>query len=582
MRRQRSQSAYVVGCIIALTPFISLTPVAHLTAQTPVALQLGGSQSHTLSPGDTLNLTVSSPPRGLVRGTVEQMSANVAVLIRDPNGAVLQRVDLRDRGLEPFQFESAGGGEYRVQIVSLPDNADPGEIRVRLTRLEPLADDPAALAEQLLSGFDGPDSPGAAIRVWRDGQTVYSRTFGMANLTHGVPFTEQTPTNIGSTSKQFTALAVMLFVEEGRVSLEDDIRDHLPELPDFGEPVRVRHLLSHASGYREIYNLMPLAGRRSDLGDHIDRAEIVQVVQNQPALQNAPGAEWNYNNTAYGLAALLVERLSGRSFTQFMQEQVFAPLGMENSVARAHAAAIVPGRSEGYQPDRAGGWREARDLGGAIGAGAVYASIEDLEIWAHNYANPRVGRPETLREMMTPFVTTAGDTTTYGLGLRMDEHRGLRRISHGGADVAHRSQLALYPEIQAGITVQGNSSVFDSGLAFRLAEAFFGDAMAPAVEVEPTPPAQRERWQPSPEALNAFVGRYLSDEIQSFYEITLENGDLVLAHRRRDPVRLVPDVLDEFLAGSLRVAFERDRHGAVTGFYLDNQRTRDVRFARIR
>ncbi len=573
MPMRASQSGYVVGFFAVLASF---SP-AH--AQTHVSLNLGDPQVLNVAPGDTLRLRVNAPMRGLVRGVVDQQSANVAVRILDPEGLGLQRVDLRDRGLEPFQFESAQGGAYSVQVISLDQR--PGVIAVQLTRLEPLSDDPEILAEQLLSGFHGPDSPGAAVRVWRDGQTVFSRTFGMANLTYGIPFSERTPTNIGSTSKQFTSLAVMLLVEDGLVSLEDDVRRHLPELPDFGEPVLVRYLLSHASGYREIYNLMPMAGRRSDLGDHIDRSEIVQVVLNQPALQNRPGAEWNYNNTAYGLAALLVERRSGLSFTQFMHERVFAPLGMENSVARAHAASIVPGRSVGYQPDRAGGWREARDLGGAIGAGAVYASLEDLQTWAGNYANPRVGRPETIREMMTPFITTAGDTTDYGLGLRIDEHRGLRRLSHGGADVAHRSQLAIYPDIGAGITVQGNSSIFDSSVAFRLAEAFFADAMGPAPETESRPQPEVAGWEPSAAEMAVFTGRYLSEEIQSFYEIALEDGVLIMTHRRRDAIALVPQTADVFQGGNLRISFERDRHGRVIALYLDNQRTRDVRFARL-
>jgi CubicO group peptidase (beta-lactamase class C family) len=466
-------------------------------------------------------------------------------------------------------------------VISHEDGA--GVIALQLTRLETLSDDPAVLSEQLLSGYAGPDAPAASVRVWREGETVFTATYGMASLAYDQPFSASTPTNIGSTSKQFTAFAVMLLVEDGLVSLEDDVRQHLPEVPDFGEPVRVRHLLSHASGYREIYNLTILEGRRFDLGDYIDRAEILRVVENQPVLQNSPGAEWNYNNTAYGLAALLVERLSGVSFTEFMEARVFGPLGMRNSIARPHAASIIPGRSQGYVPDRAGGWQEARDLGGAIGAGAVYASLEDLQIWAENYRNPRVGTPETMREMMTPFITTVGDTTTYGLGLMIDEQRSLKRVHHGGADVAHRSMLAFYPEIRAGITVQGNSSLFDSSLAFRLAEAFFADAMGPASE--PAAPApetpETDPWRPSEAELAAFTGRYLSEEVEAFYEVILRDGALVLTHRRRADETMTPDTTDTFRAGTIRVSFEKDRHGKVIALYMDNQRTRDVRFARL-
>jgi CubicO group peptidase (beta-lactamase class C family) len=576
MRTRRCSNGYILGCLALLggAPTIA--------AQTPQPLTLGDPIRVTIAPGDTLRFVITAPSGSLVRGHVEQQSANVAVRILDPAGSTIRNVDLRDRGAEPFQFEATAGGVYPVHVISHEDSA--GSIALSLSRLEPLSDNPATLAEQLLSGFGGPDSPAASVRVWRDGETVFTGTYGMASLAYGVPFSASTPTNIGSTSKQFTSFAVMLLVEEGLVSLEDDVRLHLPEVPDFGETVRVRHLLSHASGYREIYNLTILEGRRFDLGDYIDRSEILRVLDNQPVLQNRPGAEWNYNNTAYGLAALLVERLSGMSFTAFMEERVFAPLGMRNSVARPHAAAIIPGRSQGYVPDRAGGWQEARDLGAAIGAGAVYASLEDLQIWAENYRTARVGTPETMREMMTPFITTVGDTTTYGLGLMIDEQRGLKRVHHGGADVAHRSMLAFYPDINAGITVQGNSSLFDSSVAFRLAEAFFGDAMGPASDEAPARPEapETEPWTPSATELAAFTGRYLSEEVEAFYEIILRDGALVLTHRRRDDATMTPDTVDAFRAGTIRISFERDRHGQILALYMDNQRTRDVRFAKIR
>ena len=584
MLRLLPSNVYRVACGIALF-FAVASPV---TAQEPTVLTTGEPVTAALTPGDTLRYTVATGLGYLVRGHVDQRTVNVAVRIVDPAGEQVRRVDLRDRGMEPFQFESDEEGQYEIQVLPLGDTG--GEFAIRIDVAEPLEDEPAALARQLLSGFAGTDSPGAGVRVWRDGETLFTGTWGMADLTHGVPFQAGTPTNIGSTSKQFTGFAVMLLVERGLVSLEDDVRDHIPELPDFGEPVKVRYLLTHATGYREIYNLLIMAGRRFDEGDHVARDEIIRVVQNQPALQNAPGEEWNYNNTAYGLAALLVERLSGMTFTEFMEENVFGPLGMTRSVARPHAQAIVPGRSTGYVPDRAGGWREARDLGGAIGAGAVYASLEDLQTWAENYAASRVGTPATMEEMTTPFITTVGDTTTYGLGLMIDEQRGLKRIHHGGADVAHRSMLAFYPEINAGITVQGNSSIFDSSLAFRLAEAFFGEFMEPeaeaddeATEDEAAGEDEAEPWEPTTAELQAFTGRFFSEELLAFYDIVLdEEGEaLTLRHLRRDDAVMTPGDPDHFTAANLRMAFERDRHGRIIAFYMDNMRTRDVRFARV-
>ncbi len=670
-RPLRSTVSQIVSILI-----ITLAASAGISAQEAVPLHVGEPLSGPLALADTVRYSLDTQPGYFVRGIVHQESVNVAVRIVGPDGSQIRSVDVRIRGEEPFQFETEQEGAYTLEVV--PVDEEEGDFQVRLDRLEPVATDPEELADQLLSSHDRSDSPGAAVRVWRNGETLFSRTYGMANLAYGIPFEADTPTNIGSTSKQFTGFAVMLLAERGQLSLDDDVRTHVPELPDFGEPVTVRHLLTHTSGYREIYNLLSMAGRRFDHGDYVSRDEIIQVVQNQPALQNEPGAEWNYNNTAYGLAALIVERVSGQSFTDFMQENVFEPLGMDRSVARPHVQAIVEGRTVGYAPDPQGGYREMRDLGGSIGAGAVYASIEDLETWVENYREPRVATRATIDEMMTSFVTTAGDTTGYGLGLMIDEQRGLERVHHGGADVAHRSMLVYYPEIGAGITAQGNHTSFNSNVAFRLAEAFFGEFMEPEEEEDPaegvpfdpdsydpaefdahtgryaldatpsfvitltrdddrllaratgqsqmelTPTSDstfavigvdasltlhldeggraesltlhqggmsqrasrlddgEDVWTPTEKELRGFVGRYLSEEVETFYNIALEGDSLVLNHRRRDDATMTPGERDAFSAANMQISFERDRHGRVIAFYLDNGRTRDVRFERVR
>jgi CubicO group peptidase (beta-lactamase class C family) len=567
---------------VALALFVGLSPV--LQAQDAVPLQASQSRTASISGGDTLRYSLDTRPEWYVRGLVDQISADVAVRIIRPDGTQLRRVDLRKRGLETFWFETEQEGSYELQVVPVGD--EEGEFRIQVERLEPLATDPAALADQLLSAYDR-DGPGAGVRVWRDGETLYSRAVGVADLAHGIPFREDTPTNIGSTSKQFTAFAVMLLVERGLLSLDDDVRTYVPEIPDFGQTITVRHLLSHVTGYREIYNLMGLAGRRFDIGDHIGREEIIQIVQRQPALQNDPGAEWNYNNTAFGLAALTVERVSGQGFHEFMQENVFGPLGMTRSAVRPHASAIIPGRAQGYSPDEDGGWKEMRDLGAAVGAGTVYASLEDLQTWVENYQSPRVGTRTSIQEMMTSFVTTEGDTTGYGLGLSIDEQGGLTRIQHGGADVAHRSMLAYFPEIRAGITAQGNHSTFPSGIAFRLAEVFFADAMTEEEDEEPTPDEadeEEEEWTPTPDQLRDFTGRYFSHELEVFYTVSLEDDQLMIRHRRMEPAPMDPGEEDRFsVTGprSFQVAFERDRNGEVIGLYLSNVRSRDVRAERL-
>ncbi len=309
----------------------------------------------------------------------------------------------------------------------------------------------------MMAGFEGDDRPGALVAVLEGGEVVFEKAYGMANLTHGVPMTVQTRTNIGSTSKQFTAMALALLDQRGDLDLDDDVRDYIPELPDLGETVTIRNLLTHTSGYREFLNLLALTGRRIDKGSYIDRTEIVQMIQRQPALQDSPGTVWNYNNSGYAMAAMIVERVTGETFPDWMAANVFEPLGMSHTVVRADPTVIVRNSAQGYLASEDGLWRDAVDLYGAMGAGGMYTTVGDLALWVENFETATLGGADVIREMTTPYVLEDGTATEYGLGLFIDEVGGQRRFQHGGADNAHRSMISFFPEINAGVIVEFNA-----------------------------------------------------------------------------------------------------------------------------
>ena len=661
-----------------LAAFALLLAAGEISAQA-TELRRGRTLPGSLAAGDTVRYEFDADADDFILGEVNQISVDVTIRVVGPDGEQRARFGGLGRGPQRFGGRTSAAGKYTLELFAAGDDADAsGDYEVTLLRHESVATDPKKLTDQMMARFDADHSPGAAVRVWRDGRTLYSKTYGMANLTYGVPFRPDTRTNIGSTSKQFTAFAIMLQAERGLLSLDDDIRTHIPELPEFDDTIRVRHLITHTSGLREFLNLLRMTGRRLDRGDWIDRSEIIEIVQRQPALQNVPGAEWNYNNTAYGLAAVIVERTSGRDFHVFMQENVFGPLGMTGTMVRPSIRHMVPNQSEGYTPT-SDGYRQIGDLGGAVGAGGIYSTIADLQTWAENLANPRVGTRESVDEMMTSFVLDNGEETGYGYGLTVDEQGGLKRVHHGGADVAHRSMLVYYPEINAGITTQSNHAQFNSNVAFELAEAFFKDEMEaeeeeeeagkgvdfdpedydpedfdefvgryaldaapnfiltftredstlhvqatgqPRLDIVPTSDstfrllaveasvtflrgedgevegatlhqngdrhatrladdAAPEEWAPTEEDLADYVGRFYSEEIETFYTFAMEDGDLVMRQRRLDEVTLTPGERDVFSGGGFSFAFERDRNGKVIGLYLSNVRTRDVRFGRV-
>lgn len=672
IRRLFSYLIFTVAVAITLVP---VTFAGNVAAQS-TELREGRPVRGALAEGDTVRYSVEVGDDFFLYGEVNQISVDVIVRILDTDGNQLGRFDTPSRGGERFTRRLRDAGIYTIEVIPFEDET--GDYEITLHRVEPVETDPKKLTDQLMAPYDRDDSPGAAVQVWRNGRTLYSKAYGMANLAYGIPFETDTRTNIGSTSKQFTAFAIMLQADRGALSLDDDIRTHIPELPEFEETITIRHLITHTSGLREFLNLLSMTGRRLDHGDWIDRSELIDIVQRQPALQNAPGAEWNYNNTAFGLAALIVERTSGQDFHVFMQENVFGSLGMTRTMVRPSPEHIVPDMSEGYTPG-ADGYLQIGDLGGAVGAGGIYSTVKDLQTWVQNYADPRVGSAEIFDEMMTSYLLTSGDETGYGYGLSIDEQGGLRRVHHGGADVAHRSMLIYFPEINAGLTTQSNHAGFNSGVAYQLAAAFFADAMeseedetevseegefdpeaydpedfddfvgrysldaAPdfiltftreddtfftqatgqeRFEIVPTSDStfvlmvveasvvfhrnedgevdgltlnqngqnhatrladdEAPDWEPTIEDLADFKGRYFSEELETFYTIELENETLVMHQRRLDDANLTAGVEDTFSGGGLTLSFERDRNGQVIGFYLSNNRTRNVRFKRVR
>lgn len=539
----------------------------HLVAQeTP--LSAGETLQGTLAGGDTVTYAVEAGEEWYVFGEVDQISVDAVVRVVNPEGEQVTRVDVTRRGPDRFSGETREAGRHIVQVIAADDEG--GDFAITLHRLEPLAEDPEELVDQLMSPYDDEGSPGAAVRVWRGGETLFSRAYGTANLAYDVPFETDTRTNIGSSSKQFTAFAVMLEAERGALSLDDDLREHVPELPAFDEPITIRHLLTHTSGLREIFNLLIMTGRRIDLGDYVDRDEILAVVQNQPQLQNVPGAEFNYNNTAFALAALIVERTSGMPFYEYMERNVFEPLGMSGTMVRPHPAAIVPNRSQGYAPGPEG-YTEIRDLGAAVGAGGIYATVGDLQTWVENYASPEVGTRAMIDEMMTPYVLADGDTTGYGYGLFIDEQRGLRRVHHGGADIAHRSMVAYYPEIDAGITTQSNHAGFNSNVAFRIAEAFFEDAMEPEEPTATTADAAFDPASYEPEDFDELAGRYALDAAPSVVlTFSREEETLYIQVTGQPRVEIEPtsDTTFSLTVVEASVGFHRNEDGEVEGVTL--------------
>lgn len=549
-----------LACLLGSASFAA--PHA-LAAQSPLAL--GKPLAGTVTGKDTARFTLRADSNTVVRLRVDQRPGNVGLRLLGPRNTVVRAMNGSAKGPEELLVITNEAGAYQLQVVAADTTG--GAFAVTLLTNERLSTDPKRQVDQLLALWDRRDGPGAAVAVWRGGRTVFAKAYGMANLAYEIPFTVSTPTNIGSTSKQFTAFAVMLLVEEGKLSLDDDVRKHLPELKDFGQVVTVRNLLTHTTGYRELYNSLTLTGRRLDESDYVGREEYIPLVNRQPALQNAPGTEFNYNNTAFGLAAMIVARVSGMPFEAFMAQRVFGPIGLTHTQVRADVRVPVKGATVGYSRSEKDVWRDLGDLGGSMGAGGIYTTLGDLQKWAEHLANPTVGTKASVAQMMTPFTLTDGKSTGYGLGLFVDTQNEQKRVHHGGADVSHRSMLALYPDLNAGITVQSNDGAFDSGIAFRLAEAFFPElAPKPVVARAPFDASKYEAKK-----FDEFAGQYALDAAPAFVLTFSRAGDTLYTQATgQGKLRLTPTSDTSFAVQGVpaSVEFSRDAAKKVNGATL--------------
>ncbi|PEN15295.1 hypothetical protein CRI94_03170 [Longibacter salinarum] len=559
MFRQLNDRAAII-CLLVVVLAASVIGIPQATAQTAGrTLSVSESVADSLGEDDMHRYSVSLDAGQFVFGTANQESVDVVIEVIAPDSSTVVQIDMSGEGPEPFNFESEAKGVY--ELVVTPFEKDTGRYTLRLDGIEPIAETPEARVEQLAYRLTG-DAPGLLVGVVRNGELTYSGAFGMADLTAEAPFTVDTPSNIGSVSKQFTAMAVLLLEHEGKLSLDDPVTKHLPEVKAFEDTVRIRHLLTHTSGYREIMNTAVMSGIRIEKGDFIDDDMTYEVIQRQPELQNSPGARWNYNNTGYQLLARIVAKVSGMSFPTYMNENVFQPLGMTNTLVRAPRSEIVPHAAQGYVMED-GEYREGFDLPASMGAGGMYTTLGDLAKWIDNFDTHELGGSEAYEKMTTPYVLASGDTTEYGLGLFVQKRHGLNVIQHGGSDLAHRAQLTYFPDLDAGFILMSNNAMVPGSLPQDVAEVFFGDAMELESDTAPADEATSDSstFDPAemtPQRFETFAGRYELDNVSGFVlTFTQEEGTFYVQATGQPKLEIVPVGPKEFdlIAVEARVEF---------------------------
>jgi len=461
-----------------------------------------------------------------------------------------------------------------------------GSILLILAATPAWAQKPAAWqreVDRVFAAYDRRDSPGCAAAIYKDDQIVYERGYGVADLEHAVPITPATVFYAGSVSKQFTAFAAALAIQQGRLGLDDPIRKHLPELPAYAEGITVRHLVHHTSGLRDFYTLLSIAGRRQDV--LFDNASILRLAARQTALNFAPGDDYLYSNTGYTLLAIIVGRAAGMPFGRYAQQQIFEPLGMSSSQFGDDAARLVPGRAYAYTWGPRGEARLDTPAGERVGAGGLFTTVRDLLKWDQNFYSGKVGGKPLIDQVQSPGALNSGTPLSYAWGLQIGSYRGLRVVEHSGSLGGYRAHLARYPERHVSVALLCNLGVIVPGpLVRQIADAVIGTGFpqpkSTAVEGGgPGPPLHRA-GPPSWKAEEA-EGVYFSDEIEATFTVTARDGQLLL--QRGDDVEAQPLTLaadGNFRLRNIGIRFVVSG-GKIEALLVDAGRVRGIRFKRI-
>jgi CubicO group peptidase (beta-lactamase class C family) len=364
---------------------------------------------------------------------------------------------------------------------------------------------------------------------------------------------------VASVSKQFTAFAITMLADQGKLSLDDDIRKHVPEMHDFGTPITLRHLIHHTSGLRDEFDLLGMAGWRMD--DVITKETILNLAYRQRALNFEPGSEYSYCNTGYTLLAETVERVTGQTFREWTTQNIFAPLGMAKSHFHDDYRMVVPDRVQGYVKDGEGFKKEVYSYQ-SVGASGLFTTARDLAKWARNFDSGTVGGPAVLEQVHQRGILTNGDTLSYAFGLGIGEYKGHRRVSHSGWHRGFRTYLLRFPDDDLAFILLGNLESFDPV-----------EKTLEVVDLYLAPPVS---------TLAEYGGDYYSEELDTTYTLALDDDHLVLRHRRNNEATLAFDGPDQFTTTAWyfdTLTFTRD-DGKITGFEASTSRARNVVFVK--
>ena len=530
---------------------------------------------------DTFKLDLTTD--AIVYGYADQHDVDLVVKIFSPDNKEIGSFDGPARGRENFSFKTTLNGIHKLVITPFEEGA--GEYSVVLTSADLLAKEPDKRIEQIVFGIfgDGEKTPGVSIAVQRDGKNIYTKGFGYADLEQNAKVTPNTIFHVASVSKQFTCFAIAILADQGKLSIDDDIRKYIPEMHDFGTPITIRHLAHHTSGLRDQWSLLNMAGWRYD--DVITTSHVLRIMARQTELNFPPGNEYVYSNSGFTLMAEIVHRVTKEPFPDWCKKNIFDPIGMKNTIFFDDHERIVENRSNSYHQASNGYKKSVLNYANA-GATSLFTTPEDLNLWALNFEKVAVGNPNVMNIMNDRFVLNNGDTIAYAFGQLIEKYKGLRTYSHSGGDAGFRSYLLRFPDQHFSVAIASNYAQINTyDLATQIADLYLKDELKPDNKPEENNQqnnSNKPPFDPATIKLADYSGTYYSPELETTYWFELKNDTLLAHHQRHEDMKMIPTKADGFngnIFGS--VDFYRE-NGKVAGFRASNGRVRNLKFIRQR
>lgn len=369
--------------------------------------------------------------------------------------------------------------------------------------------------DQLFSRWNNA-TPGVSVAIERNGKMIYQKAFGLADLEHATPNTTETIFEAGSVSKQFTAAAILLLATEGKLSLDDDVRKYVPELPVYDKTITIRHLMNHTSGLKDWGSVGALSGwPRTTRVYTLDLA--LQIICRQKSLNFSPGSEYSYSNSGYTLMVVIIERISKMSLAEFTRTRLFEPAGMKNTKWRDNFREVVPHRAVAYRRN-SGVYEQEMPFEHIHGHGGLLTTTEDLIRWNHQLDKPTIGSADMVKLREQQGMLTNGQTISYAGGLFVTSHNGFREVSHTGATAAYRAYLGWFPEKKICIALLSNDGSFNpGGIGSQIADIFLGKAPSPV-------PLNRPSLALAEASLKRYEGTYRSLRTFDVFTMSVKDG----------------------------------------------------------